>query len=135
MLIRAGESRIGARDVLPMWMSLLRRRRPWRQMPLDDISGGMRQVLTELLDGCGELHAATLRASLYRAAQSHGVYRRRQRCIAPILDEEILLIQEALARVLERHGCAAPAISDVLGQLAQPLRSIRRAAHSGHADR
>ncbi|HEY9225376.1 MAG TPA: hypothetical protein VIP11_01935 [Gemmatimonadaceae bacterium] len=132
----AFESRYGppavAKDVLELWVAILRDETPWSEMYLDDISGRWRRVVGALFEDT--VSPAERRHHLRRAARRHGEFRRGQRCDAQDLAEEVSMLEEAVGEVMHRSGASPRRIEQALYALAPDLRSICRAVYAGYVD-
>ena len=103
-------------------------------MFLDDVGGEFRAVFEELL-WAGDERAPDVRAARLRtAARAHGAFRRRQRCPAVVLSEEVAFAENAIAVALMRGGAADDVVTIVRESFAPLLRAIERASYGGYVD-
>jgi len=129
-----GEPPVLAAEAMEDWLATLRACRPWNDMWLDDVTGGFRAVLEELLQ-CGGLLPPGVRAARLRAvAREHGAFRRRQGYHALILAEEISVAEDSIVAALMRTGVAPEIVATIRDSLAPVMRATERAAYAGYVD-
>lgn len=131
---RSGEFRPIADEVMADWISMLRRRPPWNAMLLDDMTGEFRPLLAELLHAqtADDVHARAER--IRRLGRAHGAFRRRQRCPALVLREELFIADEAIGMALMRMGAESDLITTIQDSLAPLIRAVERAEYGGYVD-
>jgi hypothetical protein len=115
------------------WASIARRREPWRSMPLDDLLGELRAVISVMLRAV-PVRDDRIPRRLELCGRIHGSFRRRQGIgVAAVTDESIMLL-EALQDILQRHGASAGIVEAVIAHLGRDLHLVRRAMSAGYLD-
>ena len=122
---------ISANDVVRRWRQLLSTDRPWRYMPLYDVVGTMRAMLSELLDEGRDLDAAGRRGRMLCAAYDHGAFRRAQGCRREDITCEFGILLDALDSAMARRGMSRNLIRDALSILDADLELAQQAAVAG----
>jgi hypothetical protein len=126
-------SRVTADELFATWTRLAHGRPPWQDMPVDDLTGYMRAVLSVLAGAHSATHLDGP-AALAMAARRHGEFRRQQSCSMEMLTADIEFIADALADRLESRRAPCQLIDRALVALVPELHRIHRAAHAGYVD-
>jgi hypothetical protein len=127
-----GEPRLLAREAMDEWLTLLRARCPWDEMPLDDVSGEFRAVVEELLRSSSDRPPDARAHMIRRAARDHGAFRQRQGFHAIILAEEVSVAEDAIAAALVRGGVSPRDAATFQKSLRPVMRAIERAMYGGY---
>ncbi len=103
--------------VLRRWQQILSRESPWDAMPLDDITGRMRRVLSELLNESADLDHVARRRRLMRGARDHGEFRAGLGVEEGDQMTEFGLLLVAIEGALREGGMSATAAQDTVAVL------------------
>jgi len=115
-------------EVIARWSGTLRHELPWRDMPLDDVSGEMRRVVIELVNAACEFDRESRRRRIAAAARAHGSYRQAQRCPRGALSLEFALVRGAITGGMRGSGWPDAQIRQAVDNLVPDIRLARHVA-------
>ena len=120
-----------AADVIHRWTRMLGHEQPWAAMPVDDLLGLMRPMLSELLNEARDLDHDIRHRRLVQFAHDHGAFRSAQKISQAELVAEIEVVRDALEGVLRKSGMGSRAAQETLATLDAEFTLAERAAVRG----
>ena len=127
-------SPISADLLLRTWLNVVRAEEPWCGMTVDDRSGELRRLVTELLDLTADLESPARRRRIRAAAALHGAYRGAQRSPRATVDADFATLRCALRQLLGLQGAPRSIVRDVVRVLLPDWQLARRVARVAHAE-
>lgn len=115
-------------EVLRRWSRILVREHPWSTMPLDDVRGMMRPLMSELLNEARDLDDEGRRGRLAAAARAHGAFRAAQECTEEDVVNEFGFVLAAIEGALRSVGLSARAAKETIIALDGDFWRAERAA-------
>ena len=100
-------------------------------MPMDDVFGGLRRLLSEFFNEAREPDGLERLERLHAAAVEHGRFRRAQACSHRVLAQDFAALNAAIGETLRRNGMSASLAADCLVILGPSLGAVSDAALLG----